>query len=161
MFGRPNGSLGSGLPPPKRRRLSTATSPPLSSQSTSSSASKNNNHNDKVGPSRKPVLAALDIDMQDLRIPSSTSPSPMKIPARSRDGSYVSGGGSFSGVSPVKVSNEATKALQESITSLLGKRQNSEEDPSLNAVHVQQQQQVGKPGKRVRPPSKSKVCLQF
>jgi DNA replication regulator DPB11 len=85
--------------------------------------------------------------MQETRIPSSTSPSPMKIP-KSRDGSRGSIGPG--GASPTKVSNEVTKALQESITSLLGKRQNSEEDANMVA-------QPAKPGKRVRPQPKSKV----
>lgn len=59
------------------------------------------------------------------------------------------------GVSPAKVSNEVTKALQESITSLLGKRQNSEEDANANAG------QSAKAGKRIRPQPKSKVAILF
>lgn len=134
MFGRPNGSLGQ---PSKRRRLSIATPPPSSSRQSS------------IGPTRQPTLAEIEIDMQQTRIPSSTSPSPMKLP-QSREGSKSSivPGGS----SPIKVSNEVTKALQESITSLLGKRPSVEEDASLNTG-----QQPGKPGKRARPQAKSKV----
>jgi hypothetical protein len=59
------------------------------------------------------------------------------------------------GMSPAKVSNEVTKALQESITSLLGKRQNSEEDANANPG------QPAKAGKRIRPQPKSKVAISF
>jgi DNA replication regulator DPB11 len=149
MFGKPNSSLG---PPHKRRRLSTAT-PPLSSRSTSV-GHHSMNMNASAGPSHKTALDDLDmeIDMHETRIPSSTSPSPMKIP-KSRDGSRGSIG---SGASPAKVSNEITKALQESITSLLRKRQDSEEDANANAG-----QQPGKAGKRFRPQPKSKVVISF
>jgi DNA replication regulator DPB11 len=149
IFGKPNSSLG---PPLKRRRLSTTTPPPPSSRSTSIGRHSINT-NASAGPSRRSTLADVDIeiDMQETRIPSSTSPSPMKMP-KSRDGSRGSMGPG--GASPAKVSNEVTKALQESITSLLGKRQISEEDGNTNAG-----QQPAKPGKRVRPPPKSKVII--
>lgn len=58
-------------------------------------------------------LAELRADMQNTRIPSSASPSPIKV--RSNP------------TSPVKVSREASKMLQESITSLLGKRMSTED----------------------------------
>jgi len=55
------------------------------------------------------------------------------------------------GASPAKVPHEVTKALQESITSLLGKRQHLEED-----VNADPGQQPAKAGKRARPQQKSK-----
>ena len=55
------------------------------------------------------------------------------------------------GASPAKVPHEVTKALQESITSLLGKRQNLED------VNADPGQQPAKAGKRARPQQKSKV----
>jgi hypothetical protein len=58
------------------------------------------------------------------------------------------------GISPAKVSGEVTKALQESITSLLGKRSNSDEDAGVGGG-----QQPSKAGKRVRPQPKSKVIV--
>ena len=145
MFGKPNSSLG---PPAKRRRLSTATPPPSSSRSTSIGLHSIQT-NASAGPSRKSTRTDIDleIDMQETRIPSSTSPSPMKLP-KSRGGSRGSMGPG--GPSPAKVSNEVTKALQDSITSLLGKRQNSEEDANVAP-------QPPKAGKRVRPLPKSKV----
>jgi DNA replication regulator DPB11 len=144
IFGKPNSSLGH---PNKRRRLSTGTPPP-SSRSTSVGRHSINT-NASAGPSRKRTISdvEVEVDMQETRIPSSTSPSPMKMP-KSRDGSRGS-----MGPSPAKVSNEVTKALQESITSLLGKRQNSEEDANTAG------QQPAKPGKRVRPQPKPKVCM--
>lgn len=139
LFGQPNNSLG---PPTKRRRLSIATPPPPTSRSTSAGSSSS-------GPSRRPTVAEIEVDMLETRIPSSTSPSPMKM-LKSRDGSRGSMGPG--GPSPAKVSSEVTKALQESITSLLGKRQNSEEDANPNIGHP-----VAKAGKRIRPQPKSKV----
>lgn len=93
------------------------------------------------------------MDMFETRIPSSASPSPMKMP-KSRDGSRGSMGPG--GPSPAKVSNEVTKALQESITSLLGKRSNSEDDAGASTA-----QPLWKSGKRLRPPPKSKVVVLF
>lgn len=136
MFGRPNGSLGQ---PSKRRRLSIATPPPPSSSSRHSS----------VGPNRQPTVSEIEIDMQQTRIPSSTSPSPMKIP-QSRKGSKSSVVPDNS--SPAKVSNEVTKALQKSITSLLGKRPSVEEEAGFHTG-----QPPGKSGKRARPHARSKV----
>lgn len=143
MFGRSNGSLG---PPAKRRRLSIATPPAPSSSATSL---EQHSFNADAGPSRKPTLTEIELDMQETRIPSSASPSPMKMP-RTRDGSRGSVGPG--GTSPAKVSNEVTKALQESITSLLGKRASVDDDLQVNAAPLH-----GKPGKRARPQSKSKV----
>ena len=136
IFGRLNGSLAQ---PSKRRRLSIGTPPPPSSSSRHSS----------IGPTRQPTMAEIEIDIQQTRIPSSTSPSPMKIP-QGRKGSKPSAVPDDS--LPTKVSNEVTKALQKSITSLLGKRPSVEEDANFNAG-----QPHGKPGKRVRPQAKVKV----
>lgn len=146
MFGKPNSSLG---PPTKRRRLSTATPPP--SSRTTSIGRNSISTNASAGPSRKPSLISLEIDMQETRIPSSTSPSPMKLPA-SRNGSR----GSLGPASPAKVSNEVTKALQESITSLLGKRHNSAEEDGKANGNGNAGQQPTRAGKRVRPQPKSK-----
>lgn len=58
-------------------------------------------------------LAELREDMQNTRIPSSTSPSPIKVRSNA--------------TSPDRHAREASKMLQESITSLLGKRMSMEE----------------------------------
>lgn len=78
-------------------------------------------------------LAELRHDMQNTRIPSSASPSPIKVPSSSN--------------SPAKISREATKVLQESITSLLGKRLSTEDIESNHSSRP----------KRPRPPSRTKV----
>lgn len=96
-------------------------------------------------------FAELRKDMRNTRIPSSESPSPIKIismtntpntpkkkPLRSNSNT------------PVKISKEATKILQESITSLLGKR-NSMEEGSSGSVSVTRP-------KRMKPAHRSKVC---
>ncbi|KDQ24788.1 hypothetical protein PLEOSDRAFT_1047578 [Pleurotus ostreatus PC15] len=65
-----------------------------------------------------------DDDQRDnLRIPSSSSPSPMKLPGS--QGRHIP--------SPTKMSAEAAIALQKSLTSLLGKRRESDEDPTVQA----------------------------
>lgn len=63
-----------------------------------------------------------DDQEQGGRVPSSKSPSPMKI---------LKNQGSRSSLSPVKMDHMATKALQESITSLLGKRPSPESEEML------------------------------
>lgn len=78
-------------------------------------------------------LAELRQDMQNTRIPSSASPSSIKAPSSSN--------------SPAKISREATKVLQESITSLLGKRISTED---VEFGHSSRP-------KRPRPPSRAKV----
>ncbi|EPQ54267.1 hypothetical protein GLOTRDRAFT_78211 [Gloeophyllum trabeum ATCC 11539] len=76
-------------------------------------------------------------------IPSSNTPSPLKNP---RSSSMP--------ISPVKPSPtaEATRALQERLTSLLGKRPSEEEETLAGGIV--------RHGKRVRPPSRSKSCFQ-
>lgn len=89
-----------------------------------------------IGPAMS--LAELREDMRNTRIPSSASPSPMKSPSNS--------------TSPARISREATKVLQESITSLLGKRISIDD------------MDAGRPSrpKRLRPPSRTKViCLLY
>ncbi|KZP22630.1 hypothetical protein FIBSPDRAFT_787042 [Athelia psychrophila] len=112
------------------RRLSNATPPPATSPQQASSPGINRHPTD------------LDIELVGAEIPSSATPSPMKMP--SLKGKENTSRESLA-PSPAKVSNEVTKALQDSITSLLGKR-----PPEDEAV-------PHKPGKRVRPPPKSKV----
>ncbi|KDR78628.1 hypothetical protein GALMADRAFT_223890 [Galerina marginata CBS 339.88] len=80
---------------------------------------------------------------QDGRIPSSKSPSPMKV---QRTNSRLS-------LSPVKIDHEVTKALQESITSLLGKRPSPDTDEAgVSAGDIGGG--GGRNGKRARPQRK-------
>jgi DNA replication regulator DPB11 len=65
----------------------------------------------------KPTWQEIEQERLTAKIPSSRTPSPMKL---SRQGSRIS-------ISPVNINHEATKALQESITRAL-KRHTSEED---------------------------------
>jgi len=78
---------------------------------------------------------------QGERIPSSASPSPMKIQRMN----------SRESASPVKIDLEAAKALQESIASLLGKR------PSPDGEDVKMAGVEPKGARRTRP-KRSKVC---
>jgi hypothetical protein len=87
------------------------------------------------------------------RIPSSTSPSPMKPP------SFQMAGSSRQSSSPAKIDHEATKALQDSITSLLGKRPSPDVE-ELAGVNTAGRARNSRPGKRPRP-QRSKVILFF
>lgn len=86
------------------------------------------------------------------RVPSSKSPSPMKAPpGLVRTSSRAS-------LSPVKIDAQATKALQESITTLLGKRPAPEGGEGAGGGAAEGTgavgQGVGRGGKRARPQRK-------
>ena len=83
-----------------------------------------------------------------MRVPSSKSPSPMKSLKN------VGGSSSRLSLSPVKIDHEATKALQETISSLLGKRPTLEGEDLAGVADVPN----GRNGKRARP-HRSKVSL--
>ncbi|EGN99365.1 hypothetical protein SERLA73DRAFT_90716 [Serpula lacrymans var. lacrymans S7.3] len=149
MFGKPNGFLGS--PPSDVPPSSPPAAPPLSS-------SPGLEYLDVLNPppppprghsrhmiSQAPTLPSIDIDAE-ARIPSSKSPSPMKLPPSSDPAANSSFNAGAHAPSPIKFENQVTRALQESITTLLGKRQISEEDMAVP---------VGR-GKRVRPHSRTK-----
>ena len=91
-------------------------------------------------------------DMQRGRVPSSTSPSPMRPP------SLQKGGSSRQSLSPVKIDSEATKALQESIASLLGKRPSPDVEELPPGASKAGRAKGSRPRKRVRP-QRSKVGL--
>ena len=76
-----------------------------------------------------------------MRVPSSKSPSPMKSLKN------ISRSGSRQSLSPVKIDHEATKALQETISSLLGKRPTPEGEDLAGVADVPN----GRNGKRTRP----------
>lgn len=102
-------------------------------------------------PSRPIHDANTDIEAQvqpQNRIPSSTSPSPMKLPRSS----LITD--AFVASSPARPpdTDAITKALHESLTSLLGKRPIAEEDEGMDEGSGM------KKGKRVRPGGQSNVC---
>ena len=96
-----------------------------------------------VTPARQPPGSIPD--GAQARIPSSTSPSPMKLPPSSLPPD------AFVASSPVRLpdTDAITKALHESLTSLLGKRPIAEEDEGVPGD--------AKKGKRVRPGGRSNV----
>jgi hypothetical protein len=99
-------------------------------------------------PERQPTVLDLGEEEEE-RVPSSKSPSPMKVPSQT--------GGSRLSLSPVKIDHDATKALQESITSLLGKRASPDGDEMVvGADGKTGPARRGRNGKRARP-QKSKV----
>lgn len=112
--------------------------------------------------SRRPSQRPADIISQQaageedfrIRVPSSKSPSPMK----SLHNIHANGGSSSSrlSLSPVKIDHEATKALQESITSLLGKRPSPEGEDLAGGAAGGADIPNGRNGKRARP-HRSKV----
>lgn len=139
--------------PPKRPTLSRSTTPleliaqavPVPTQSSSGGPSSSSSSAVRraatfgaVGHAREGVavgLARAHTSSSPARVPSSVSPSPLR---RSRGPS----------VSPVHVPDHRTKALQESIVSLLGKRAATPEGDIA----------PGGAGKRGRP-HRSKVCF--
>jgi DNA replication regulator DPB11 len=134
------GTANSGFGPLSQHQQPSKITPALSNRSleyaTRPNSLTSSAHNStSAGTAHRPTPGEIDRDRKQVRIPSSMSPSPMKIPRN---------GNGFR-ASPAKVSNEVTKALQDSITLLLGKRQPSEEDEI-----------VARTGKRARP-HRSKV----
>ena len=169
----------SSIPSPTRSLISPATPrgersrlDSLSSRSSTKNSFEINNNNagsssssHRQQPQQRqptvPHLEASEPQRHDAglgRVPSSTSPSPMKVP---RTGSRLS-------LSPVKIDHEAAKALQECITSLLGKRPSPDADAdepgvarargATGAVEVTgADMPQRKKGKRTRP-QRTKVC---
>lgn len=91
-----------------------------------------------------PILKAR----QGERIPSSETPSPMKIKNMIPD----------SPVKSTQLDEQVTKKLQDSITNLLGKRRSSAEEEAAGAGGGASH---GRAAKRTRPMSRSKVCFLF
>ena len=125
-FGRPNDLLGGGIPcssasPALRSPSSTLprSSPPLSTHSTTN----------------VPAARSDDVGGVLQKVPSSSTPSPMKMPA--------DGAAPASPALSFGVAREAVLALQESITTLLGKRASDESTNGMGRGH-----------KRPRPRSK-------
>ncbi|TCD70891.1 hypothetical protein EIP91_001199 [Steccherinum ochraceum] len=136
FFGEPGALLANDIPSSPLFE-DPATSPPRSRASTADPhrTPSRRGSNDHQALSHQPTLQELREDMLQTRIPSSNSPSPVKPPS----GGAAAKRGPVFGHSPLRISKEASKVLEESITSLLGKRHPSEED-----LH-------GRGGKRARP----------
>ncbi|KAF4571183.1 hypothetical protein EYR36_008512 [Pleurotus pulmonarius] len=157
-FGVPNGLLGAGA----AKGLHVAPANNLSAGASLDAIPANKSRVDPIDPPRgspnppslspsQPRAALLhaspdplhrsnschDDDQRDsLRIPSSSSPSPMKLPGDIDSGRQTVPSSPSKGSqgrhpsSPTKMSAEAAIALQKSLTSLLGKRRESDEDPA-------------------------------
>ena len=94
-----------------------------------------------------PPSSALREEMASLRIPSSNTPSPMKSPVVEKsNGDRVSSPTEVR-YQPAKISREVSKVLQESITSILGKRQELDDDSGGGGVNR---------GKRPKPVARTK-----
>ncbi|EMD33540.1 hypothetical protein CERSUDRAFT_160532 [Gelatoporia subvermispora B] len=136
-FGGPGALLG-GL----ERQFSDATPPPISRATTleldlpNGTPSRPRNGNAMF--SRKPSEKKTESRDDPGRIPSSESPSPMKLLPDAN----------VPAPSPADKTKQAAKMLQESITTLLGKRPSSEDDLA---------RQQSRKGKRLRVPSKTKA----
>ncbi|OCH94853.1 hypothetical protein OBBRIDRAFT_884411 [Obba rivulosa] len=129
-FGEPGALLGS-----MDRQFSDATPPPVSRATTVDLGLPNGTPSGSRTNSA--VFDQMDKD-GNARIPSSESPSPMKLlPDANVPAS-----------SPIDRTKHAAKILQESITTLLGKRPSTEDDAGG---------QQSRKGKRLRVPSKTKA----
>ncbi|KII84392.1 hypothetical protein PLICRDRAFT_179634 [Plicaturopsis crispa FD-325 SS-3] len=141
-FGRPNGLLGIAKPDPLEARTPQPHRPHLAATTPSrlhGAATMPSSFSSNAGRGNGLTPGEIKRDMQTTRIPSSKSPSPMKMPPS---------------LAPVSSSHHrspdeqtsmklATRALQESITSLLGKRAGEED--------------TGRAGKRSRKPPSRKT----
>ena len=115
-------------------------------------------------PHRHSLPPSVERDKASMRIPSSASPSPMKIvpPAAQIETPPTNAGfiAPRSGESPVMISRQETRLLQETVTTLLGKRP-SEEDPGGAQPGGAQPGGAtthnSRSAKRIRPPSRHKV----
>src|SRR5260221_6135226 len=150
IFGLPNAILG-GSPSPEEHRpdLVLRTTPSLSMAMLQDVRSRQGSFTMASGVQQ---VYSQDSDLQQGRVPSSTSPSPMKPPSPQKGGSFRQS------LSPVKIDHEATKALQESITSLLGKRPSPDVEELALDTGMAGRDKSSKPGKGVRP-QRSKVGL--
>jgi hypothetical protein len=156
-FGQPKHGLVAPIPP---TRVNSLASLPPQSGSISPAASGLPLHNQQSiqqesitqsdngltssnnqGP--KPTWQELEHERQTAKIPSSRTPSPMKLAKA----------GSRSSTSPAKIDSEATKALQESITRAL-KRHTSEEDAMGNGARKSKRQ---RPQRHKVSPSPSSI----
>ncbi|KAG5641864.1 hypothetical protein DXG03_004088 [Asterophora parasitica] len=91
-------------------------------------------------PARHPTPREIERERKQARIPSSRSPSPLKVPRHAQTRIPTE--------SPTRIPMDVAKELEDNITTLLGKRQQpGEEQPSNNA----------RPGKRQRPQRPTKV----
>ncbi|KAF5359827.1 hypothetical protein D9756_002948 [Leucocoprinus leucothites] len=142
-FGQPKHGLVAPIPrtrinsiasvPPQSGSLSPASALPPHIQQIvqQDSVTQSDTGGDTGNDGPKSSWRELEQERLTAKIPSSRTPSPMKLAKA----------GSRSSISPVKIDHEATKALQESITRAL-KRHTSEEDEVLNG---------GRTSKRQRP----------
>ncbi|KAI0353702.1 hypothetical protein OH77DRAFT_1505190 [Trametes cingulata] len=147
-FGMPNMLLGIAAPenrPSTPRQRSKTPTPPAeraSSASPSRTQPSDDNHPaSSTDPSSEPSRAFDD------RVPSSLSPEPMRMP------------GARTPSTPARVTKQATRVLQESITTLLGKRpaaavaaEREEEERRAKEVRL---------GKRARPLNRTKSNMSF
>lgn len=148
FFAKPNSLLDDALPDPEGDDNVPSSSPhPLPPQSSSPfeylpaprAPTHQTPERQLLSKDLHPPIPSLEVG----RIPSSSSPSPMKLPPSSNERLT-------SEPSPVRVPHprDVARELQESLTTLLGKRQISEED----IVRPEQRK-----GKRPRPQPRSKV----
>jgi len=153
IFGLPNAILGGSLSPQleeHRPDFALRTTPSLSMAMLQDVRSRQGSFTMASGVQQG--VYSQDSDRHQGRVPSSTSPSPMKPPSPQKGGSFRQS------LSPVKIDHEATKALQESITSLLGKRPSPDVEELTHDTGMAGRAKSSRPGKRVRP-QRSKVGL--
>ncbi|KAI0318602.1 hypothetical protein OF83DRAFT_929396 [Amylostereum chailletii] len=149
MFGRPASLLNNARPPSPPHSSPPIDHPPPVPESPSAPLSLNPNPPPLVRVPTLPVAPAADDsdtepeDEEPPKVPSSSTPSPLKMP-----------GASSTGNSPVRpgVSDAAARALHESLSTVLGKRMSGNEDAPSAAR--------GRPGKRPRPRPKNTTSRQ-
>ncbi|OJT01769.1 DNA topoisomerase 2-binding protein 1 [Trametes pubescens] len=148
-FGLPAMLLGANSPPSTPRRPSKTPPPPPAPEEEEAAAPPRTQAS--ADPPATPGPPIIPSRVFDDRVPSSESPSPMRIP------------GARTPSTPARVGKQATRVLQRSISTLLGKR-------SADAVEeVEEREDEAKKakgpnvplGKRARPLNRSRSNLSF
>ncbi|GLB44782.1 putative twin BRCT domain containing protein [Lyophyllum shimeji] len=102
-------------------------------------------------PDRRPTPREIEREKNQARIPSSKSPSPLKIPPQPQNRMPTE--------SPTRIPREVAKALEEHITTLLGKRQQSDEELVSGGAQPGKRQRRQRPTRvQSRQPSEAQVA---
>ncbi|KAI9066144.1 hypothetical protein FKP32DRAFT_1664998 [Trametes sanguinea] len=132
----PSAQEGSEIPP----RQPEASAVPIPTQPSLDCSTHSNANSSPV---------SIPTRLYDDRVPSSESPSPMRMP------------GAGTPFTPARVAKQATRVLQESITTLLGKRPAAADAPEREDDDEECKSKDARLGKRARPLNRTKSNMSF
>ncbi|KAG6853350.1 hypothetical protein C0991_005081, partial [Blastosporella zonata] len=141
-FGKPNGLLSVGVSKPPSTPSRTHSAPVVHN-----TPHHHNSHPKSSAPVastsnliRRPTQREIERERRQTRIPSSRSPSPLKTQCHPAPQPLVR----IPSESPTRIPREVAKALEDNITTLLGKRSSADDDAEPAPKNT-------RPGKRQRP----------